>query len=692
MPKLKVPLPLSNGIDNLSSPAAMGSTKLRAARNAYYRRNDGTLRRRPDISNVLASAYSTLTDITGAVMFENTDKTFKKWVAWRNDSSTQGNLMVTDVETPAVPSLLTPTTVSTAGYRKSVQYNNTLYWPSLPTAANTVTPAAWAWNGVTAKAREAGIDIQNHMGGYTTFAVDVTGAGSLTFATGRKYTWTLYDPVNLVESMPANNGAVLTTVDTGAITSKAPVVTITWTGSTSPNISNTSNNHTRIRLYATTDGGSTYFLHSTNTIASPDSTTATVSITDSTTDAVLSAVTATLVYNSPPPPARFFAKFQNKLVAGGAKTSTSIVLGGTGETVQPNVLYYTLTDQPEHWPRNTTFNTGTNAIPFKDQDGDELVGAIQVNRVLLVGLRNSIWSINHLPISGVDPLFNFDTLKDRIVNTHGFVSANCYCNLQLTDDEDAAFYVSQRGFHLNSGSIDRLVSEGLRWDKTVYNDAQLDKLHITNYTTDSIIIVGFASAGSSAVDSAFVYHYHPSHLDESGIGKITGPWSYPLENSALVRRSFGDYEMWGTAQNTVSTTHPIVKLSSTTGIDYNGVAVPFEWETGWLRLGEDTGTRLRELNFLVEETGTDTLTVGAASLAEISPRVRTLQANSSGPALKLLWDDDTVTLRQVTATGTQLPSRSLGSLTFTTTDRAIVSASADLEVFGEEKSLAVLAV
>lgn len=689
MPKLKAPIPLNGGINTQANPTLHAQRQLRNARNAWYKRDDQTLRRRPDISAIAPGISDSGFEVTGCVNFQNTDKTFNKfvWAVQANPSGlgTTGALIATDVEGPYTAQVLQPNndTSSHYGRRKPVQYNNILYWPTMPNE-NGDTGAADAWDGTSSSVREAGIDVQWHGSGATNFTINVAGAGSLTFATGRKYTYTIYDPVNLIESMPANNGSTLRTVDTGVIAAKGPVVTLTYNGSLSPNLDNTNNNHTHVRFYATTDGGSTYFLHSTVALSNANSSVATASITDSTSDAVLEAG-QTLVFNSPPPPARFYAKFENKLVGGGAKTSNPSHGAVTGELVQSNVLYYSNTDEPEHWPRNTIFTTGGNAIPFKDQDGDSLVGALQVNRVLLVGMNNSIWSINHLPIEGVDPLFDFSTLKDRLCNTHGFISTNCYTSLALTDDEDAAFYVSQRGFHLNNGAIDRLVSPSIRWDETIYNADQRDKIHVTNDTTNFIIVVGFPSVDSDEIDSAYVYHYHPSHVDENNVGKVTGPWDYDTACSCLTLRDNGTRELWALTNSTTED-NSIVRLSGSSGYDIGGNVVPFEWETGWLRVADDASARLRELNFTVEEADAATLMLGESELMQVVPSISFLQLNSTGPVLKVLWDDDVVTVKQITGSGTEIP-QGAGTVNFTTTDRAIISATVDCEIYGEEKSL-----
>jgi hypothetical protein len=681
MPKLKVPLPLAGGINTQADPSAHPD-QLRNARNAFYKRDDMTLRRRPDITLIVGAATSTLATMTGCTQFENTDRTFKKFVAAR-DTDIEEALVATDVESPgALTQIGSAVRIGSPQYRKPVQYNNVLYWPSMPSVAFDNAPnPPFAWDGTTAGTRDAGVD-GSILRDATTFTINVGGAGTLTFTTGRVYTFTLVDTATGTESMPSNNGSVLDTVTTGAITNKGPVVTVTWLGGLDPNNGNTNNNHDAMNFYATTDGGTTYYFHSQVAITDPDLDGSVVTFTDSTTDAVL-ATGAILVYNSIPPPARFFAKFQNKLVAGGTKTTNAF--GGVGEDVQANVLYYSLPDEPEHWPRNLVFNTSINAIPFRDQEGDELMGAIQVNRVLLVGLRNSIWSINNLPIVSIDPFFDVDTLKDRVVNTHGFVSAHCYTSLQLTDDEDAAFYVSHKGFHLNNGSVDRLVSESIRWDSTVYNADAMDTIHVVNDSQNYICIVGFPSVDSDTVDSAYVYHYHPSHLTD-GMGKITGPWDYNLGCSCLVRRNDGSYEVWGTAQNPSQSQHSLVKVAGTTGTDFNDVPVAFEWETGWLRGSDDLSTRIREFNCVVQEADASSLTLGTSSLPQTVPKARFLQTNSCGFTLKIIWNDDAVTLKTITGSGDEL-LEDIGTLPFVSTDRALVSASLDCEAYGEEKTL-----
>lgn len=683
MPKLKVTLPVSGGINTQADPIQHAKEQLRNARNAFYKRDDQTLRRRPDLTAVGSLVSQPLTP-QGCVCFEDTNKTFRKFV-FSEDAAGAGTLAYVNIESPGAITGLGLNQMGTNGYtglRRPVQYNNVLYWPSIPDVTGSVVGTPVAWNGLTTSVREAGVEIQHFPIGLASIGVNVAGAGALTFTTGRTYAWTLYDPTNDVESMPANNGSVLTTANTGVISSKGPVVTVTFITNGS-NFANPSNNHTQVRFYATTDGGVTYYRVATATI-SPDANTAgaTASFTDSTLDTALVA-NDLLQFNSPPPPAVFMAKFENKLVAGGANNSN--VLGVAGEQVVSNVLYYSLTDEPEHWPRNLVFNTSTNAIPFKDQDGEVLLGAIQVNRVLLVGLEASVWTINHLPILNVDPLFDFSTLKDRVTNTHGFVSPYCYESLRLTDDEDAVFYVSKVGFHLNNGQVDRPVSPSLKWDSTVYNSSQLNKLHVINDTTNYIIIVGFASVSSSVVDAAYVYHYHPSHLDEQGIGKVSGPWDYNVACSTLSVRANGTKEVWGITSSATADNN-VVKLNGSSGYDYNGSAISFEWETGWLRLSDDASARLRELNFTVEEADAALLTLGSSSLAQVAPRVKFLQLNSSGPVVKVQWSNDSVDIKQVTGGGSEI-QQNAGSVSITSTDRAIVSATLDVEVYGEEKVL-----
>jgi len=689
--KIKVPIPINSGINTQATPTQRALTKLRNARNAYYKRDDMTLRRRADITDVgagvLDPAFFTPRNCT---FFADTDKTFRKFVYSVDATAggfTTGTLAATNVESPGAFDPIGLNQMGTGGYlgiRRPTQYNNILYWPSLPNSAGLVG-APVAWNGITSDVREAGIDVQQHGVATTTYTINVAGAGALTFVTGRRYAYTLYDSVNDVKSMPANDGVTLRTVTTGVIAGKVPVVTITW-GAIDPNLANVNNNHDSVRFYATTDGGVTFYFHSQVTIT-PDANTvgATAVLTDSMPDSTLVAGEV-LDYLSPPPPAKFFAKFENKLVAGGTTTANASLGNVTGEGVVGNVLYYSLTDQPEMWPRNLVFRSDFNAIPFKDQDGDELQGAIQVNRVLLVGLQNSVWTINHLPIVGVDPLFDFSTLKDRISDTHGFISAYAYENLKLSDDEDAAFYVSQRGFHLNNGSVDKLVSNDIQWDDTIYNSSQSSLVHVINDTSNFIIIIGFPSVDSDVVDSAYVYHYHPSHLGEDGVGVVTGPWDYPLACSTLVLRADNTREVWGIT-NSTTVDNIIVKIKGTTGYDYSGSAIPFEWETGWVKMADDAAARLREINFTIEEADSNSIALGVSTISQVIPKVTPLQFNTNGAALKVLWDDDNITVRQITGGGVEV-QQGPRTLTITSTDRAVVSVTADAEVYGEDKNLA----
>jgi hypothetical protein len=649
-----------------------------------------TLRRREDITDVGAATLDINFFIPqGCVYFADTNKTFR-WFVYSVDTVgafAGGTLAATPVENPGAFNPIGINQMGTSGYlglRKPVQYNNILYWPAILSADGSAVGQPVAWDGITPDVREAGIDVQNHGSSTTTFTINVAGAGALTFTTGRKYTYTVYDSVNLVESMPANDGITLRTVDTGAIAAKSPVVTLTYVA-IDPNIGNVNNNHDKIRFYATTDGGSTYYFHSEIALA-PDANTvgATAVLTDSMTDAVL-ATGSTLVFNSPPPPAKFMAKFQDKLVAGGALVANASVGSAAGEQVRSNVLYYSYTDEPEHWQRNTVFNTQFNAVPFKDQDGEVLLGAIQVNRVLLVGLEQSVWTINNLPIVGVDPVFDFSTLKDRVAATHGFVSIYCYTSLQLTDDEDAAFYVSQRGFHLNNGAVDKLISGSIKWDKTVYNSDALPLLHVINDTDSYHIIVGFASVDSDIVDSAYVYHYHPSHRDENGVGKITGPWDYKVGCTTLVSREDNTREVWGISSfNDADNT--IIKIDGNSGQDYTGDDISVQFETGWMRLADDAAVRLRELNITIEEADSASLALGDSTLPQVIPQTRFLMLNSSGSSIKMLWDNDAVTVKQLTGSGGEL-AQSAGTISIASTDRAIVSISIDAEVYGEEKTL-----
>jgi hypothetical protein len=302
-----------------------------------------------------------------------------------------------------------------------------------------------------------------------------------------------------------------------------------------------------------------------------------------------------------------------------------------------------------------------------------------------VGLEQSVWTINNLPIVGVDPIFDFSTLKDRVSATHGFVSIYCYTSLQLTDDEDAAFYVSQRGFHLNNGEVDKLVSNNIKWDKSVYNSAALPLLHVINDTDNYHIIIGFASVDSDIVDSAYVYHYHPSHLDESGVGAITGPWDYKVACSTLTSRANNTKEVWGITSFT-DADNTIIKIDGTSGIDYDGTPISVQFESGWVKPIDDASTRLREINITFEEADTSTLALSDSTLPQVIPQTRFLQLNSSGSPLKLLWDNDTVTVKQITGSGIEL-SEFTGEVVIDSTDRAIVSITIDAEAYGEEKSL-----
>ena len=196
-------------------------------------------------------------------------------------------------------------------------------------AFNETTERVFALNGTDRK-RISGTEV-HEWGIDAPTSAPVLAVGSGTGLTGdynAKYTYLRKDGATVVyESNPSAAASAATTLSNEDLS-------VTWTASSDPQV-------THVRIYRTLPGGSVYFVDQ-------DISVGTVQVDTSTTDASLGTEVATN-HNRPP---------LGTVVAGP-------FYGGVSFILKDNLLYYSLSKQPEYWPTTNFIEIGPPQFPGK---------------------------------------------------------------------------------------------------------------------------------------------------------------------------------------------------------------------------------------------------------------------------------------------------------------------------------------
>lgn len=281
---------------------------------------------------------------------------------------------------------------------------------------------------------------------------------------------------------------------------------------------------------------------------------------------------------------------------GGMFQNTFFVAGVPGF---PTHLYYSLTGQPE-------CTSPTNVIQIASGHGDPIRATGRASDRLIIFTTNSIHRLNSFP-QPIDPGFGLQSSAlEEVTNDHGCVSKRAVVNFGVGQPNNRLFYVSERGPFMTDAYETFPLNRDLDWSERWLNKGMLNQCIARNYAKYQQIWLFLASPGSTSLDMALIYHYHPDHIKEAPVGKWTGPVHVRASSVTTLNQENTEGRMY------VSDTdiNGSVYLEDEGLIDGQHYDDPdgkilWEWMTGDDCLGEESENKRRQRVYL-NMVGTET--------------------------------------------------------------------------------------
>lgn len=481
------------GINMGTPPDELKPGELRLARNSYYRPESNNIRKvwGRSIFGSLGAAVSGLEFIQ-----------FRSAGAFLIGAA--GTALAT-APVGATGSFTTRKTLASAAGRMEAAYYNGTDRAYIFDGINT--PQVWSGSGNT---RDLGLLSPNAP------SVSLLGNAATLYPVGTtfQYAFTEYDPTNDVESAPSAVvvKASTATGDTFKVTLPARVNTVT-----------------KFRVYRSQDGGAVFYLlaeiasqtvtsfyyDGTNTdVGAPASTNNAVWGFDTVDDIFLSTRPTLPMVGSPlagnyitvngrVPNGDIITFFENSLCVGGIPSF-------------PQDFYYSQPDKPEQF-------SPVHFIREENARGDPLSGMGVANDRLIAFTLNSIFRHDTLP-RVTDPGFGVGLASRQLVtDDHGCVAKRTVVNFGVGAPNNRLFYLSARGPFMTDGYQTIPLGQDLNWDDNMLNFGAMNLAIAKAYPKYFVIVLMVPSLSSPTNDIAWIYHYHPFHMKENGVGKWTGP-------------------------------------------------------------------------------------------------------------------------------------------------------------------------
>ena len=409
------------------------------------------------------------------------------------------------------------TLASTAGRMEAAYYNGS---DRAYIFDGVNTPQVWSGSGNT---RDLGLTSP----GAPTVALLANGATLYPTGATFQYAFTEYDLTNDAESAPS-------TVVTSASTAAGDTRKLT--------IPARVNSGAKFRVYRTQDGGAvfhllaeiagqtvtSYYYDGTNTDAgSPASTNNAVWGFDSVDDTFLSTRPTLPMVGSPLagnyitvngtiPNGNIITMFENSLLVAGIPSF-------------PQDIYYSQPDKPEQF-------SPVHFLREENARGDAVTGMGIANDRLLAFTLNSIFRHDTLP-RVTDPGFGVGLASRQLVtDDHGCVAKRTVVNFGGGAPNNRIFYLSSRGPFATDGYQTIPLGQDLDWDSSMVNFGAMNLAIAKAFPKYFIIVLMVPSASSATNDIAFIYHYHPFHMKENGLGKWTGPIHFRAGAAAVAHQ------------------------------------------------------------------------------------------------------------------------------------------------------------
>jgi hypothetical protein len=391
---------------------------------------------------------------------------------------------------------------SPAAYRGYVG-STTWYYP-VGTINRSTLVSLWARTS-------AGWRVGGHATPDDTFTAAYTGSGSFGSATDVQYTYRVYDNVTLTESA---HGPVVTLA--GVTPQDKLNAELTFASGFGKQGAETG---THVRFYRTLQGeaaGIFYRIDGTGDGVAIGSMTPGYKFTD-TTDNTTAQIQGTVradgeegsllwaEHGGRPPRARGCIVFRDHLVYYGlASRKSDIIYSAQG---YPESCPVNFDGDYQYWLR------------FESSKDDEVLTCWKAGRYLMIGCRNSIHRVAHLP-TYVDPGFS-RTVQELVTDDHGV------CGQFASDSFGVGSDQAQRGVYV-SQQHGVMISDGVNTENVVKSEdfrsavdpAGWAEIEVVNYPKFQEVWIAYRPVGGSSNTEAIIVDY--SQFDRIGF-RVTGP-------------------------------------------------------------------------------------------------------------------------------------------------------------------------
>jgi hypothetical protein len=571
-----VPIRFDQGINLGSSPDGLKPGELRLGRNSYYRPESIDLRKIWGRS--LFGAFGS----AGIAALE--------FIQFRSAGAFLVGAAGTTLATATVGASGSWTTrktlASAAGRAECAYYNGSdrAYWFD-----GLNTPQVWTGTGNT---RDLGLLTPSA----PILSLVANAATLYRIGTTFQYAFTEYDPTFDIESA---SSVVVVTASTG-------------TGDTFKlTLPSRTNTVTKFRVYRTQDGGSVFYL-----LAEIDSQTVTSYYYDGTnTDAGAPAATNNDMWGFDSVDDIFLSTRPTLPMVGSPLAGNYITVNGTipngdiiamfensllvaGIPTFPQDIYYSQPDKPEQF-------SPVHFLREENARGDAVTGMGVANDRLLAFTLNSIFRHDTLP-RVTDPGFGVGLASRQLVtDDHGCVAKRSIVNFGVGAPNNRLFYLSSRGPFMTDGYQSIPLGQDLNWDSSIVNFAAMNLSIARAFPKYFVIVLMVPSASSLTNDIAFIYHYHPFHMKENGLGKWTGP-IHLRAGAATVAHQINTETRFYTGDTAATGNVYLEDQGSTDDSLYENADGRINWEaeTGDQNLGSETARKRVGRVFLALQ-GTD---------------------------------------------------------------------------------------
>lgn len=200
------------------------------------------------------------------------------------------------------------------------------------------------------------------------------------------------------------------------------------------------------------------------------------------------------------------------------------------DPANPSLIRYSFPGRPHSFP-------SLYFIGFNTKQQDVVTCIRSLDAVCVVGLRAQLWRVNYLP-NETDSEFNRGRCRELISANHGIIGKDAACVFTPVEGSARIAYVSHDGLYMTDGLRTQLLTMDLDWD-TLVNKTELPNCLLVNVQHLWSLFFYYTSAGGSAPNDRVLHlSYHPQHLKEGGMLKVSGPSTLSARAADYAANSF----------------------------------------------------------------------------------------------------------------------------------------------------------